>query len=284
MEEIEPRKFKRGESTGRPLGGNVSDEAFPQALYSLALARGYESQLSLARALGKKRNNIVSIWYRGNGVPSPEEFGRLLILFQPNDEELDRIVEPYGRLLEEGKGNRGPIKASEMATKLGQIHIKEKLTPFDSWLEQFCKKRVTPMITLAEYLGCSLNGIRTTPSQPYLGLVAYSEILQKIPQALNLDEDETGLLAESVAQTIERAFEEGHSFQPGLCGASVKKLQREVVCRTYTGVQAAGELGISRQRVGQLRGKFNLPYLLTEDDINLLRPGREVWKNRKASG
>ena len=78
--ELEPRKFRRGENASRPWGGNVSGEAFPQALYNLAVSRGYESQMALARALGKKRNSTVRRWYQGKTVPLPAELEAILAL------------------------------------------------------------------------------------------------------------------------------------------------------------------------------------------------------------
>lgn len=93
LTELEPRKFRRGESPNKPFGGNVADSSFPKALRALAVSRGFESQSDLARHLGNKNHSVVGGWYRGEQVPSPESFGALLILFKPNDYKSEKMIE-----------------------------------------------------------------------------------------------------------------------------------------------------------------------------------------------
>lgn len=270
MVESSQEKFRPGENTGRPIGGNISLEPFPQALHSLALSRGYESQLSLARALGYKSNGIVRAWYSGRSAPSPELFGRILVLLRPDDHELDMIAEPYGELLQKGKGN---ISAgTEISVRIGLSFIKPGLTPFDAWMEGFCKERRMSLKAIIKGMGLVSRSIRQTSAS----LETFSIILQNAPKNLNLTPAETDQLSEAVAQTIEQRLASGYVYSDNPT-SKVLTWQSEIPCRTYTGVQAAKELGLSRERVRQLRGQYSLPYLLTEENLTMLR----LRKNKK---
>lgn len=261
MPEFEQRKFRRGENTGRPLGGNVSTEPFPQALYNLALSRGYKSQLALARALGRKSNSAVRAWYTGIHPPTPEHLGQILVLLEPNDDERDSIVNPYGKLLQEG---------TERATRTGQKSIKPGPTPFDEWMESFCRENTISLTSLAVVMGFKrLEAIR--PQNRLVGLHTFSDILQTAPQALNLSPQATDRLSEAVASTIEEQIAAGHHYQTDNANGRIKTWQAQISCKTYTCRQAGRELGITGERVRQLRNKLNLPYLLTEEDLNVLR-------------
>lgn len=280
MSELEPRKFRPGESTGRPLGGNVSSEPFPQALYKLALSRGFESQLALAKALGHGYNSLVGNWYHGR-VPIPESLGRILVLFQPNGEELDSIIDPYGQLLAERRGAVGAD--SPTAIRLGLARIKPKETPFDRWLEQYCRDNNLTLKLLARTLGLSSpNSLRQTRSK--VGLETFSEILQTAPQALNLSPQETDILSEAVASTITEQIASGHVYQSySLPTGKIRSLQAQIPCRTYNLSQAAVELVLTHQRVSQLRNKLNLPYLLTDEHIKMLKVGRAARERIKTN-
>lgn len=272
-------KFRRGESTGRPLGGKVSSEPFPQALYALAKSRGFESQLSLAKTLGFRGNSQVQTWYSGKSAPLPEYFGTLLILFQPNDEELDSIVEPYGQLLQEGKAVMGSLAHSEKAILAGQKNIKAGLTPFDSWVEQYCRDHKTSIRNLRRNLSEAIGFVKfDIRHADTLGIYNYSQVLQKAPEVLNLSEQETDSLSEAVAQTLEAQFAKGRKFRSDTWPRGIILLQKQLTCRTFTSNQAGRELGITGQRVRQLRDKLSLPYLLTEEHIVLLRNRRKQGK------
>ena len=104
MKEVENTRLRvrKGENLNKPYGGDVSKAPFPQTLHHLAVSRGFESQRALAKALGVSQKN-VSRWYRGQNIPSPEAFGKLLILFNPNDEEKEPLVELYAKRRDEQK-------------------------------------------------------------------------------------------------------------------------------------------------------------------------------------
>ena len=104
--EVDVRHFKRGESTGRPFGGKVSDEQFPASLFALAKSHGFESQLGLAREIGVARTTVGK-WYAGTSIPTPENFTKILQKFKPPIEESGPILILYSNLLEQGRGIKG---------------------------------------------------------------------------------------------------------------------------------------------------------------------------------
>lgn len=277
MTEVEHRRFRLGESSGRPLGGYISPDPFPQALFGLARSRGYESQLSLARTLGYKSNSIVQKWYTGKSAPTPKELGRLLILLQPNDEELDSIIDPYGELLQEGRAIKGRsyLPDSNRAVQAGQANRKQRSNPFDKWMEEYCDNHQITLKSLARSLGFQKFSRIRPPYDEGVSLNSFSQVLQNGPQALNLSPEQTATLSEAVAVTIEEQIAAGRRYTDKDNWAA-RKLQVEFACRTYTPVQAAKELGVTREYVRQLRNKFSLPLLLTEDHLEMLKNRKEV--------
>ena len=108
MVEVEARTiFRRGEAPGRPIGGRIADRPFPKELSSVASDRGYESQYSLSKALGKSpTGGVVKRWYSGEHTPIPKEFCKLIVLFQPNDENLEGLIDAYGCALIEKENQK----------------------------------------------------------------------------------------------------------------------------------------------------------------------------------
>ncbi len=263
-QEAEPKKLRNGEQSNKPYGGNVSLDPFPQALYSLALSRGYETQLSLSRALGKKHNATVSAWYTSVNVPSPDELGSVLRLLRPNDSELDPLLDPYGILLQNGRGQRSPLSGSERARETGIKRMRPAKSPFEEWIKEFCMEKKLTIKVVMESLSLQ-------PKHRLYGLFTYSRILQNAPQVLGLSSEETESLAESIAETLEEWFKNGHKFSDKIFGIHLQKIQSSLTCQTYNGSQVAKELGKSRERVRQLRVKYGFPLLMTEDDLEFLR-------------
>lgn len=258
--ELERPRLRPGESSGRPWGGNVSKEPFPQALYNLARSRGFESQTVLARALGVGSNNTISRWYRGLSVPAPESFGVLLRLLQPDEKELDSIVEPWRKLVAAG---------SESARIAGLKRLRASETPVGKWLEETCRQRKMTVDALGDTLGIHPG------DRDLLSLSTLSKLLETPPQALGLSDQEAGALVEAVASTIEGRLAQGHRYQDSV-GAALKKAQQELPCRTFNGQQAADLLKVTRERVRQLRNEFDLPLLLSKKDLKLLRHRRKA--------
>ena len=263
--EGEPRKFSPGESSNKPIGGHISSDPFPQALYQLALDRGYDSQLKLSKALGNAGNSPVGGWYRGEHTPGINEFAKLVVLLLPNDELHDYFIDIYGNLLENGVLRAG----SETAVARGRKLMKSRPGAFDQWLEQFVKENKRSFRSIAQVTDLPTAAFRPTQVK-YPSLDNFSAILQRFPRDLRLSPEQTDELSEAVAQTIEQALASGHHFtgQPGL---AIKKVQEQIVCRTYNSVQAAEELGTTHQNVYLLRIKYGLPILLTEEHMDFLK-------------
>lgn len=276
MIEGELRKFRNGEAPGKPIGGNISKEPFPQALYNLAVSRGYESQSSLAKVFGHKGNDGTGFWYQGKRVPTPDYFGALLMLFKPKDEELDALVEPYRRLLAEGKGSQGNVSGTRRAVETGRKCIKPSDTPLGSWIENYAQKEGISLQTLAKRLQYS-----SMTGRDGFGLESMSYILQKAPEALGLSKQQTKILAEAVAKTIVEKISQGYEFRNSIDVMRLKQIQQELQCTTFTGPQAARKLGTSRQNISLLRQRMDLPMLLTENDIARMAKWLEGTKKKR---
>ena len=266
-------KFRRGESKDKPIGGNVSREPFPQAFYSLARSRGNASQLKIAKVLCTTQSKIGS-WLRGESVPLPAGFGSILVCFQPNDDEHDNIVEPYANLLQKAEESRTRTfsEASRRVWKLKE-KLKDK-TPFEDWVEEFCRTRQISSKAFEQALASRYffrSKLLRFHFRGPLSLDRYSEILQTASEALNLSSQQTDSLSEAVAKTIEDLLAAGHRFKERMNGRGLAVYSRTLPYKTYNSVEAAEELGISRKWVRQLRMRLNLPPLLTECQLEILR-------------
>lgn len=105
MVERGPAKYRASEHAASSWwAGEVSLDPFVQTLHHLILNRGYSSRLAFARALGQNNGGTMSKWYISEHVPSPENFGKILILLDPNEEEREPLVCSYARLIAQGKG------------------------------------------------------------------------------------------------------------------------------------------------------------------------------------
>ena len=282
-EQAQP-KLRKGETSTRPYGGQVSDEPFPRELYQLVKSRGFESQLCLAKALGMSHNSVRA-WFTGESAPTPEHMGRILILCQLcqpiTDEELDKVIDPYAELIADGKGNNVPTKGSKRALAVGRTNMKSIDQPWNQWLENYSQEN---NVTLG-YVAGKLNFLRSTLRQSSgISLESYYEILDRAPESLNLDSEHYQSLVEAVAQTIEQGIAKGCKYKNGIMlGGRVRSLQKELVCTTYNGNQTAQQLGVSRERVRQLRAELNLPHLLTEDQVQMLKDRKAAFLARRKS-
>ena len=266
--EFGPKPCRIDESRLRPYGGNVSKEPLPQALYGLALSRGFESQRALAKALGKKTNTTVGKWYMGINAPSPQEFGSLLVLFAPNDEELEALVGAWGQELQAGRGiNPGQTAGSEAARRRGLKLMKRSGTPIGRWIEGFCRRRRLTIEDFDRTVGITARG----RSRRHLGLASLSRLLEVGPQAFELTGEQIEELSRAVAQTMDQEIKRGHRFQSSPRGLALKKIQGSVDCKTYNGEEAARELEVSREAVRQHRNKLGLPLLVTFEQLELIR-------------
>jgi len=266
IKETEPVRFRSRKSTGRPYGGNIADEPFPRVLHCLAVKKGYGSQLALTKALGKKYNCMVGTWYRGEHVPLPKEFGNLLVVLKPNDEELDLLVESYAQLLTQRREK--VVRISSMATQPTD-------NPFGQWVENICRQKKISISEFFRILGFS----KTTTIRRKPGKETLNSVVENAPRVLNLSEEEIESLSQAVSLEIEKRVAEGHRFQDNPRGSKLKKMQKEINHSTYNGAQAANKLGVTRERVRQLRKKFKFPLLLTEEHLEML--GARLGKTKQ---
>lgn len=237
----------------RVPGGNIPDEPFPQALSTLAKSRGFDSQSSLARALGIKQSR-VSPWYTGKLTPSPDYFGALLRILKPDDQELDSLVEPYCLYLTERSFLLSQERRKKPTNFLGQV------------IDRICDNHRITTAGWSEQIGMSLGRIRHLRPQNLPSIGFLGEFLDNSLDAVDLSDEERQLLTEGVAQLIESRFREGKT--PRDYGPSMySSLQKKLPHKTYMPVDIAREVGKSRQRIEQLRRKFGIPnVLLTEDN------------------
>ncbi len=98
--------------------------------------------------------------------------------------------------------------------------------------------------------------------------------------AFGTDDEQMESLRAAVAKKIERVIGEGHQFEISFTGDKLKRLQRDVACKTYTAAQAVEELEVTREAIRKKRVKFGLPLLLTEEDLDLIRG--DLQKNKAA--
>lgn len=127
MVENQPKRFRKGESPGKPWGGAIADRSFSQALFVLACSRGFESQLALARALGKKDNRTIHQWYVSGIYPLPESLGEILQVLKPNEPELETLLTPWvENLRAKAKKPKAP-KFRELKYEFGKRIVEQAL-------------------------------------------------------------------------------------------------------------------------------------------------------------
>lgn len=266
--EVEPRRLRRGDSGKKPYGGNVSNEPFPRALHEMASSRGFETQTSLSRTINIDSSR-VSIWYRGINTPTPEMLGELLVLFDnikplEEDENYDKLIDSYGKLLIQGKGQRFNIKGSERALITGQSRMNKSESPIGQWIEDICKERSITLTQFAEKLNFT-QFVISHRDQFSIGRI--SDLLLKAPEIFGLSDDEASNLSEAVEESIEQKTKDGHRFQNTIGHVRLTRLQETVPCKTYNGQEAADKLKVTRETIRVKRKKFGLPILLTAEDL-----------------
>lgn len=241
-----------GETKDRPWG-KVNDEPFAQNLSTLAKSRGLENQSDFAKRLGTVPN-VVRGWYRRGHFPTPESMGRILIALKPDAVELESIISLYCAHLEGVVKNR---------LEFTQKNRDEK--PILGWFGELALKRGTTLRNLYKLVhGYSLS---------YKGksTVVYSRMLEAIPKMLRLSEEETSEFADAVAQSIQNMTETGEKLNDKIPPSSLETFKEEVSCSTYNGQQAADEMGVSREWVRQLRKVYELPLLMTKEQVAMLK-------------
>lgn len=273
LHEIEPKASQINEIGNQQSAGKTAVDLFSQALQRLALSQRFESQKSLAKVLGV-RQGMISGWLSGTNVPNPDNLGKLLVFFDPSDEERDALLNPYSELLIQRRSSSSHRKGVPC-----EVTKKIKFeTPLGIWLEDFRLRRKLTWENLGKILGKNIKHANINR----FGLNAFSQILKTVPEKLGLTEKEVLELGEAIAQTIQREIDKGRKFDSSLSpkGKNITKIQSSLPYPTFNGTQAGKELGVSRARVQQLREAEGLPSLLTKEDLEKLRARQERNKQK----
>lgn len=286
-QESEQPRFRRGENAKRPYGGQIADTPFAKALSELASDRGFETQRSLSKTLGKSSNMVVYSWYHDKNIPTPVEFGNLIIKLQPNDEKMEALIDTYAFALRKGREKSArELSPYELSRKIQR----PELTPVSQWVEDFCNNK---NITMGELFVAIGRTKWTSSRRGRLGLVTLSLMLEKVPEVYHLSEVETESLCEAVVLEIQNRLQEGRRLANTSSGPISKEVKESLRYRAYTGRDAAAELGVSSVTVSKLGKKLNLPILFTEEHLDILRVelertkvGREklqrTWKEKRS--
>lgn len=262
-----PESEKYISKSGKGIaGGSVSNEPFPRALYELSRSRGYVSQMSLARELGCQHSIIVSKWYRGESAPTLEYFSALLRLLKPNDKELEDLVNPYCELFTKGFGSQGRVSGTERSFKVAKKERKPASNLFGRTIDKICDRERITFRKFAQKIGILPASLQTLRRKRAGSLELLAEILEKVSQSFELKEDEIIGLSEGVAQMIEEKVRKGERLML-VTSTRYRSLQKEIPCQTYRPVNIANELGLSRERVRQIRQKLGIEnVIMTEED------------------
>lgn len=259
-------------------GGKISERPFPKALYKLARSRGYLTQTSLARELGSKKNTTVGRWYRGETVPSPEFFGAILRLLKPTDEELEGLVGPYSSLIIQGFGSPRVLSGTERMLRHARIQRKPSQTPLGIVIDQICDRQKITIREFAQRIDVPEVFLRSVRRENGGSLENLADFLEKSPQEFDLKEDEIEELADGVSKLIEGKLKQGKKIRT-FASLSIRFLQKQLPCQTYMPVDLVQELGVSRERVRQLRRELGIAnIILTEEDRQKILDYREKVK------
>lgn len=202
-------QFESYGDTQRQPQENGAGEEFAGALRNIAALRGFESQVALARELGYVNGSSVNGWYRGINTPNAENFGKLLRYLKPTEEELESLVEPWRKLLEEGKALSGNVPDTAITLRAGQKRMKKATTPFGMWIEGYCRSHQTTLVNLAHSVQFSnLRG----QIRDRISVSGMLRILRKLPEIKALTAEEEEGLKKVIDQEIMRRVEQDQNF------------------------------------------------------------------------
>lgn len=219
--EIKMGQFESYGDTQRQAQENGAGEEFARALRNIAALRGFESQVALARGLGYVNGSSVNGWYRGINTPNAENFGKLLGYLKPSGEELESLVEPWRKLLEEGKAVSGNVPDTAITLRAGQKRMKKATTPFGMWIEGYCKSHQTTLVNLAHSVQYSnLRG----QIRDRISIEGMKKILQKLLDidALTIELEEEGL-KNVIVQEIMLRREQDQNFSHSIVHPRAEK-------------------------------------------------------------
>ena len=272
--ETELGRLRVGETRDKPRGGVVADTPFAEALHELAVSRGYETQTSLSRALGKKNNTPIRNWYVAKQFPDPEQFGALLGLLKPNDQELEKLVVPWAEHL----SRTGP-RGGETRFKIS-VGNRKPNGELEKIIDRITKKRG---LTLKEFCGLLDLPTYSMANLRSAGINMMSEILARAPTIIGMTREETEELSEEIAKVITNRIANGHRFQNN-SGRGLKKIQALLNCKTYNGAEAAEQLKVTRETIRLKRKELGFPILLTREQLELVEQSIKKLAKKDLAG
>lgn len=268
MVELEARpKFRRGEAPGRPIGGNIADTPFAHALRSVMIEAGFNSQISLSRALKERNNRNVSNWVTGKKFPSPEEVGEMLIVFdskniKTQNEKLNTFLDEYGNALRKreslGIDTSGIIKAARKIRKSFD-------TPVSDWIETFCDLN---RITLSGFFR-QINCTDVSPTDRG-GLSLPTLVVIEGGIRSKYGKKTGNSFKRAVNREIREKKKAGKKIRTYTI-KGMKRIQRESKEVLYNGQETANILKTTRETIRNHRGKHGWGKLLTKGQVEILR-------------
>ncbi|OGH30172.1 MAG: hypothetical protein A3B41_00545 [Candidatus Levybacteria bacterium RIFCSPLOWO2_01_FULL_37_26] len=278
MVELDRPKFRHGEARNRPIGGNVADTPFTLAFRNVMLEAGFDSQLSLSRALNKNSNRDVSNWLTGKKFPSPQEVGGFLVVVEANgvesdNESLDVFLNEYGNRLREreslGIGATNALKVARASRRTFD-------NPVSKYIEIFCDERNISLSGFFEEIGYQVGEVTSRANLSYPALV---EIEKGVTSRYGKDAGD--LFGRAIDEEIKKRKKEGRRVKTSSFRGMTRK-QNDSRERLYNGSQAAKMLGSTRASISKYRIKLGWGFLLTGSQVEQL--GKIMEKNRNIKG
>lgn len=260
---------------------------FGTALTTLIEKRGYRSVHRFKTAIEQETNRHyqqVHTWVRGEKIPIAESMSIILRTLKPEGEELDQLINPWGRLLEtELTGTGGPKSGSESRLRSAKAIRKESKNPFGKWLDTTADDLKITISELSARLGISHDTLLEWRRRGIPTLEHISFLLEIVQERLDLSEEKAENLRDAIAKTIEEAHRRGEEIGPAAPHNLVKIVQRQTTqCVTYTGLQAGRKLGITREAIRLLRRETGISNtLLTKADIKTMKKYRRLSSSGK---
>lgn len=155
--------------------------------------------------------------------------------------------------------------------KIAQAHLKQDLDllPLSQWTNRITLDRHITQRRLAALLGLEPS-LLSMSKRIGFSIFTLGTILENATPTLNLTEDEESNLADIVCDTLNQQLANGRRMQ-NYYSHQGKNLQKQLLCITFTGGQAAEELGVSRETIRLQRKKHGISHtLLTESDFEVI--------------
>src|SRR3989338_9018161 len=194
-----------------PANTNASEyrRNFGTALTMLIEKRGYISIFRFKTAIEQETNRSCGHsygWARGEEIPTAESMSIILRILKPEGEELDQLINPWGRLLEtELTGTGRPQSGSEGRLRSAKAIRKESKNPFGKWLDTTADDLKITFTELSKRLGISNASFLKWRTNGIPVLEDISFLLERAQERLALSKEQEESLRNAIAKIIEEA-------------------------------------------------------------------------------